>query len=72
LIQQLLAMHQDADAVALTRSLLRNVAEAHCLPATGAEHRQHTTAPHLVLQADVSYQLLLVWAEVHSSLKAWI
>ena len=71
LVQQLLAVHEDADAVALARGGLGDVAEYVSLAPASGQHRQHLTMTQLVLQADVGDQLLLVGAEVHSGRLGW-
>ena len=65
LIQQLSAVHQDADAVTFTCSGLRNVAEYISFAAAGRQYRQDTAVAELVSQAYVGNQLLLVRTEVH-------
>jgi hypothetical protein len=54
LIQQLSAMHKDANAIAFTCRSLRNVAEYISLAAAGRQYRKHCAMPKLVLQAYIS------------------
>jgi hypothetical protein len=67
LIQQLLPMHQNANAVAFTCRSLGNIREAHSLAAASRQYCKDTAFAELVLQPDVGYQLVLVGAKVHLS-----
>lgn len=63
LIDQLLAVHQDADAGAAHGSALGDVGEDHGLAATGREDEQRTAAAGLIGATDLGDGLLLVGAE---------